>query len=408
MIMVCPNDEALLAIASGDEPSAELQSHLQECSRCMRKINGLKLEVKELQKAFGSTEEDLKPRPRSSPPISHITSDHSAKQGPSSDPEKIGKYLIVGNLGSGGQASVYRAVHPTLDEQVVIKLSSRALDDTDAMKNNRMIAEGRILCQLKHPNIGRIYDLDFFEHRPFLVMEYVRGRALDVYARDHTSLSSREIAMLMAKVARALEAAHRLGIVHQDIKPQNIIVDETDEPRLIDFGMARLNGAMTDGGIQPLGGTIQYMAPEQAKSDASRITGLSDVFGLGAVLYFLITDKPPFAGGTREEKLSHAKNCEFDREALEKAEASLRLKQIVLKAMSAKPADRFGSAKEMAEALDSLDHAAVRRKWLLRAIPVGIVAAAIVATVLLWPRPAPIPPAGQLLITPDGKSTIDG
>jgi len=408
MITVCPNDEELLAVASGDAPSADMQSHLQECSRCVRKISGLKVEVRELQKAFESTGPEPSVPPRSSPMISPITSDPPASPESSIAPAKIGKYLVVGTLGSGGQANVYRAVHPTLDEQVVVKLSSRTLDGADSSKNNRLVAEGRVLCQLKHPNIGRIYDLDFFERRPFLVMEYVRGRSLDRYARDRISLTSREMAVLVAKIARALESAHRFGIVHQDVKPLNIIIDENDEPKLIDFGMARLNGAWTDGLFQPLGGTIQYMAPEQARSEAELISGLSDVFALGAVLYFLITDEPPFAGGTRVETLSRAKNCQFNREALEKADASPRLKQIAMKAMSARPEDRFAGAKEMAVALESLDRAARRRRMLVRTIPVVFVLAAVAATAWWWPRPDPIPPAGQLLITPDGMSSIDG
>ncbi|MGD0769755.1 MAG: serine/threonine-protein kinase [Tepidisphaeraceae bacterium] len=403
MIIVCPSDEELLAVASGDAPSSDLQSHLQECNRCVRRVDGLRLEVKELQKVFASTEHD--PNPSPTPNVHRAPA--SEAQTTSAEPKMIGKYLLVGTLGGGGQASVYRAVHPTLDEQVVIKLSSRTLDEGDSAKNDRLIAEGRILCQLKHPNIGRVYDMDFYERRPYLVMEYVRGRALDQYVRDR-SLSWQEIAALVAKVARTLGAAHRLGIVHQDVKPQNIVIDESDEPKLIDFGMARLNGAWTDDRYQPLGGTINYMAPEQARSDARRITGRSDVFALGAVLYFLITRVPPYTGATREESLAKASNCQFDRESLDKAEAPARLKQIAIKAMSASPEDRFASAEEMAESLESLDRARRRRRWLVRALPVVMVLAAAGATWWWWPRSAPMPPGGQFLITPDGQSSLDG
>jgi len=411
MITICPSEEQLLAVASGEAPSDELESHLHECDRCLRKVSGFKLEVRGLQQAFRSIRQAPNPLPRSAPTISRLCSDPPATAPPqqtAGDPEKIGKYLVVSTLGSGGQASVYRAVHPTLDEQVVIKLSSRTLDAADAAENDRLIGEGRILCQLKHSNIGRIYDLDFFERRPFLVMEYVRGRSLDQYRRDRIRLKAREIADLSAKVARALEAAHRLGIVHQDVKPQNIVIDENDEPKLIDFGMARLNGAWTQGQRQPLGGTIHYMSPEQARSESSRITGLSDVFALGAVLYFLITGAPPFAGTARDELLSRASNCRFDRGALEKADVSPRLKQITLRAMAAKPEDRFAGAKELAEALEAANHAAARRRMLIRATPAVLALAALGATAWFWPRQAAIPAPGQLLITPDGSSGLDG
>jgi serine/threonine protein kinase len=397
MIIVCPSDEELLAVASGDAPSSDLQSHLQECTRCLRKVDGLRLEVKELQKVFASTEHD--PNPSQPPTVPAAR--------PGAEPKMIGKYLVIAALGGGGQASVYRAVHPTLNEQVVLKLSSRRLDDRDSASNDRLIAEGRILCQLKHPNIGRVYDLDFFQSRPYLVMEYVSGRALDQYVRDRL-LTWQEIGVLAAKVARTLGAAHRLGIVHQDVKPQNIVIDENDEPKLIDFGMARLNGAWTDGRSQPMGGTINYMAPEQARSETRRITGQSDLFALGAVVYFLLTGKPPFAGATRDESLANAANCRFDRESLEKAAAPPRLKQIALKAMSASPEDRFSSAEEMAQALESLDRAGRRRRLLGRVVPVVTLLAALGAGWWWWPRPAPMPPGGQLLVTPDGRGTLDG
>lgn len=407
MVTVCPNEEELLAVASGEPPSNELESHLHECSRCIQKIAGLKLEVEALQQAFGTIEWEPTADMRSAPSISRIESDFTPP-GNATDPEKIGKYLVVSRLGSGGQASVYRAVHPTLDEQVVIKLSAGALVDADSNANNRLVAEGRILCQLKHPHIGRIYDLDFFEGRPFLVMEYVLGRPLNRQILDGANLTSRQIVVLMSKLARAVELAHRLGIVHQDIKPQNIIIDENGEPRLIDFGIARLGGAWTDGRRQPMGGTLQYMSPEQARSESKQITALSDVFSLGAVLYFLITRKPPFKGENAKEILSSAANCRFDRDALENADASPRLKQITIKAMSAKPADRFATAEAMAEALESLNRAAARRRFLARAIPVLFVLLAAAGVAWLWPRTGPIPAAGQMLVTLDGRSGLDG
>ncbi len=409
MITLCPNDEELLAVASGDEPSSELKSHLKECNRCARKIQGLKGEVRELKNVFGTMvpSSNAKPTTPMAPRIPPSSTPTQNPAPPPTTPPMIGKYLVVGALGSGGQASVYRAVHPVLNEQVVLKLGTNAPDDGDPTAS-RLVAEGRVLCQLKHPNIGRIYDLDFFQRRPFLVMEFVRGRALDQYARDRTKLNSLEIAGLGAKIARALESAHKLGIVHQDVKPQNIIIDETDVPKLIDFGMARLNGAWNETELQPLGGTIQYMAPEQARGERKAITGQVDVFALGAVLYFLITGSSPFGGGTRESNLTRARQCSFELAPLEKSTVSPALKKIVLKALAAKPEDRFNGAKEMAEALESIQRSAARGKWLKRAVPVLVAGVGIAATVALWPKPLPTPAPGQLLITPDGVSSLEG
>jgi eukaryotic-like serine/threonine-protein kinase len=400
MITLCPSDEELLAVASGEPPSSELESHLRECNRCLRKVNGLRLEVKELQKAFGTTENEA----IHSPPIAVRT--QSAKPAaPAGEPKKIGKYLVVGTLGGGGQANVYRAVHPTLDEQVVLKLSSRTLADGDSLANDRLISEGRIICQLKHPNIGRVFDLDFFEHRPFLVMEFVRGRSLDQYLRDR-KISWGDIIVLTAQIARALDAAHRLGIVHQDVKPQNIVIDENDEPKLIDFGMARLNGTGSDERAQPLGGTINYMAPEQARAEAKNITGRCDIFALGAVTYYLITGKPPFAAPTRDESLSRARDCNFDKYALEQSGVPPRLQQIVLKAMSANPDERFATAGQMAEALEAIHRSAQRRRNLVRSIPLIVVILAAATIWYSWPKPIPVPPDGQIFMTRYGQNTL--
>ena len=114
-----------------------------------------------------------------------------------------------------------------------------ALNPIEPGGRHEIIEEGKILADLKHPNLVQIYDLDFHEDRPYLVMEYIRGRNLDQLASEGR-LKPRQVATLLAKVAAAVDYAHRHGIIHRDIKPKNILVDEAGEPRLIDFGMARL------------------------------------------------------------------------------------------------------------------------------------------------------------------------
>src|SRR5262249_50915764 len=147
--------------------------------------------------------------------------------------ESIGRYRIVGELDSGGQASVYRAVHPTLPRDLAIKIAheSRPID------HNLMQGDAAILCELDHSNLVRVYDLDVHEGRPFVAMEFVRGRNLKQVA-EQSHPSARQAAAWVAEIARALEYAHRRGVVHQDVKPQNILLDESGRPRLIDFGMA--------------------------------------------------------------------------------------------------------------------------------------------------------------------------
>jgi serine/threonine protein kinase len=207
-------------------------------------------------------------------------------------PTAIGKYLVVGELGRGGQAQVFRALHPTLGRDVAIKWSHHAAGQ-DSL--NLLLREGKVLSEFDHPAIVRVFDLDVHEGRPFLVMEYVRGSDLEQYAGRH-SFSPRQAAALVARLARGLAVAHARGIIHQDIKPGNILVDEAGQPRLSDFGLARWEHQWAkDNSQQPSGGTLGYMAPEQL-ADSNAVSAASDTFALGGVLYYLLTGQCPREG----------------------------------------------------------------------------------------------------------------
>jgi serine/threonine protein kinase len=199
---------------------------------------------------------------------------------------------VVGELDDGGQATVYRVVHPGTGQDLALKLAKKrvALGETDLDLSS---SEARILGDLDHPGLVRVVDLDIHDGRMFLAMEYVRGRSLQQYVKDRP-VDTREAARLVIQVASAAEAVHRRGIVHQDIKPKNILVHESGRARLIDFGMARWRHAwsLTEDG--PSGGTPEFMAPEQAQGQEDRIGPRTDVFALGAVLYSLLTGHAPF------------------------------------------------------------------------------------------------------------------
>jgi len=155
----------------------------------------------------------------------------------------------------------------------------------------------------------------------------------------------------VAKLAGAMAMVHRRGVIHRDIKPRNILIDESGEPRLIDFGLARLRHAWSDRPDPTWGGTLAYMAPEQARREYDRIGPRSDVFGLGAVLYFLLTGQPPFVGETTDEVWDRAKRCEFEKDALRIAKVPRRLARICLKALAADPDQRYPSAEAFQKAL---------------------------------------------------------
>jgi tRNA A-37 threonylcarbamoyl transferase component Bud32 len=407
----CLDDQDLLPLTTGETVREEIQAHLDTCAGCRQRFQRLQAEVANLRQAgrgfltpscdgsAPATTPEVTPRPVEGmapstvlPRQSPVTPTNPAGLSSPRPLATIGKYVVVSPLDTGGQADVYRVLHPTLTKELVLKLSRGKLAGGQA-DHDHLVAEGRLLADLEHPNLARIYDLDFFEDRPFLVMEYIRGRNLQQHAKQQR-LAPRPAAVLVAKLARALGVAHRRGIIHRDLKPGNILIDEAGEPRIIDFGLARLSHAWADdvgqgGGIT---GTPAYMAPEQARGQNDRIDQRSDVFALGSVLYFLLTGKAPFAGKNASEALDRAARCDFDKAALRAAGVPRRLEAICLRALAADPAERYAKADDLAADIGRL----VRRprKLLLFAVAALLVVLAAAAVPLLaWVRDRFSPPA---------------
>ena len=282
-------------------------------------------------------------------------------QAPLQQIDAIGKYRVIELLDMGGQAVVYRAVHPTLPgKELAIKLSRWPITDEKGV-SDRLEREGKLLARLDHPALVRVYDLGLHENHVFVAVDLIRGRTLDQHV-EAQPLSSRDAAMLVAKVARGAAHAHELGIVHQDIKPRNIVVDDKGEPHLIDFGLALLRYS-SDGTPPPPGeisGTAPYMAPEQACGKADQ---RSDVFALGAVLYALLVGSPPFDAPTPGQSLERARRCDFDRQALRRPGVSRSLARICLKAMEADPVKRYSTAAQLADDLLRFVNRTITRKW---------------------------------------------
>jgi serine/threonine protein kinase len=282
-------------------------------------------------------------------------------------PAAIGKYRVISRLSGGGQSIVYRVVHPALEKELVLKISRHPVYLNRA-DEDRLLAEGRMLAELDHPNVARVYDLDVHEGRPFLVLEYVRGTNLRQSAEGR-QIAPREAAELTAKLARTLHAAHLQGIRHLDIKPENVVIDEHGQPRVIDFGLARLRNAWNSDSSIPSGvsGTAPFMPPEQARGDA--VDQRTDVFALGALLYWLLSGEPPFAGQSVDHSLTRARDCDFHRNALDRPGISRRLRGVCLKAMAADPADRYPTAEALAERLERFVHRSdPRRRWVVAAL----------------------------------------
>jgi serine/threonine protein kinase len=288
------------------------------------------------------------------------------------EPGRIAGYKIISELGQGGQGLVYRALHPTLGRDVVIKLGRERI--AGKQEADALIQEGRILAELDDPGLARVYDLCIVDGRVCLVMEFIRGRDLEQEAKNNPK-EPRTAAQLVARVARALGAAHGRGVVHRDIKPGNILIDAAGNPRLIDFGLARFEDAWHRTSEQTgLSGTVCYMAPEQARAEPP--TPASDIFALGGVLYFLVLGQRPYEGNGFTQVLEKAQRGDWDRKLLEDKRLPGALANIIERAMAAEPSSRFATAQDFAAELERFARRRSNR-WALAA------GALVIATVLV-------------------------
>lgn len=303
-------------------------------------------------------------------------------------PGAIGRYRVVTQLGEGGQGTVYRGFHPDLGRDVVLKVSRRAVrpGEVDALR-----AEARALAALDHPGLARVYDFDADAGRPFAVLEFVDGRTLDV-VRAADPLAPDRAAGIVAAAADAVGYANGRGVVHRDLKPQNVMVDSADRVRVIDFGLAHLLGDAGTAADGSISGTLLYMAPEQARGESAAFGPHTDVFGLGGILYFLLTGKSPYDGGTKAELLARAARGDWDRARLAGAPVPARLRAVCAKALAPDPGDRYPTAGAFAAAL----RAAVAPPR--RVLFAGVAGAAVLALALaVWGATRkpdkPVPPA---------------
>ncbi|MFO0867082.1 MAG: serine/threonine-protein kinase [Gemmataceae bacterium] len=302
----------------------------------------------------------------------------------------IGRYVILDKLAEGGQGVVFRAVHPQLGREVAIKWSKERVGADGS--RDRLVAEGKLLARIEHPRMVRVFDLDFHQERPFLVMELATGTTLEAYW-DRVRPSPAEAASLAARIARAIDVLHRQGITHRDLKPKNILVDAAGEPKIVDFGLAtQRHGFQSSESSDHVSGTLAYIPPEQAKGDEAAIGPRSDVYALGGVLHFLLTGKAPRQADDMRRMFDAAGRGEWDRSALAASNIAPALRRICETSLSVDANARFASASEFAEALDRWRLRAVRiRRAVLASMAIlfACIAAGWLAT---RPHPSPIEP----------------
>ncbi len=256
-------------------------------------------------------------------------------------------YRILSEIGRGGAASVWVAEDESLGRKVAIKVLHPEYRHEFQVRT-RFMQEARAIAMLSHPNIVHIYSLGKLDDLPHFVMEYVEGVPLTEAA---DALPLQRTVELMRKVALAVEFLHQHGIVHRDLKPQNILVGADLEPKLLDFGLARLledQRRLTQSG--ELLGTPNYLSPEQTRVDAT-LDARTDVFSLGTILYELLTGTLPFRGENVPDQIASIRGDDPVLPRRLNATVPGDLQNICLKALEKNPADRYASAREMANDL---------------------------------------------------------
>ena len=301
---------------------------------------------------------------------------------------ELGDYELLEEVGRGGQGVVFRARQKTLNRTVALKVISLGQWASKAHVK-RFRREAEAAASLEHPGIVPIHEVGERDGQCYFSMKFVEGGQLDEVAR-RAPMSIRQAVELIVKVARIVHYAHEHGILHRDIKPGNILLDAKGEPHLTDFGLARLveSESSVTHTLEVLG-TPSYMAPEQAVGNNAAVSSVTDVYGLGAVLYQLLTGQPPFAGGTTYETIKLLLDTEPRQPRLLNPKIDRDLSTICLKCLEKDPKRRYSSALALAEDLERwLKHEPIQarrtgiftrsKKWVRRNPTSALLAASLI------------------------------
>src|SRR5881392_3679234 len=354
------------------------------CARCMLKIAlGTFPEAAVAGVVDPGSPDELSP-PNANPPPDNKTTTHVAGM-----LGELGDYELLEEVGRGGQGVVFRARQKSLNRTVAIKVISLGQWARKAhVKRFRLEAEAA--ARLEHPGIVPIHEGGERDGSCYFSMKFIEGGQLDNAPRRQP-MPIRRAVELIVKVARTVHYAHEHRILHRDIKPGNILLDEKGEPHLTDFGLARLVEAdSTVTGTLEVLGTPSYMAPEQAAGNNAAVSSNTDVYGLGAVLYQLLTGQSPFAGGTTYETIRLLLDSEPRPPRLLNPKIDRDLSTICLKCLEKDPKRRYPSALALAEDLERwLKHEPIRArhtgifargtKWVRRNPSSALFAASLVA-----------------------------
>lgn len=259
---------------------------------------------------------------------------------------EFGDYELLDKLGQGGMGVVYRARQRSLDREVALKLlAAGPWASRDFIERFRR--EAQSAARMQHPNIVSIFEVGARDELNYFSMALVRGESLASLLARQGPQSPQRAAALMRTVAEAVDYAHRLGVLHLDLKPGNVLVDERGEPQVADFGLARRLDDTLAADSDEVSGTPSYMAPEQATLKTRRLTPATDVYGLGAILYEMLVGRPPFLGPTPQETLKRVVGLAPERPRAQRREVPPDLEAICLKCLEKDAARRYPSARAL-------------------------------------------------------------
>lgn len=261
--------------------------------------------------------------------------------------EQVGDYRLVEKLGAGGMGIVYKGEDTRTGQAVAIKTLT-PVEDPEFLARFRR--EGQAQSRLDHPNLVRVHSWGEHRGRPYLVMDFVEGEDLSDLLRNGP-FDPREAARVTRDVASAVAHLHDTGVLHRDLKPSNILIDGSGRPRLVDFGVARLDGAETLTRTGDVLGTPAFMSPEQALGEREAMGPKTDVYSLCAVLYNLLTGSPPFRGASAITMLTQVVQDDPPQPRAIVEDVPEDLEAICLRGMSKDPEERF-TAKGLVEVLD--------------------------------------------------------
>ncbi len=397
-ITECLTEEELIALLSGESVSSEKSTHMEQCQYCQETRNQIRSDLDAIRAVANSSINELafsnpnirKPRqPELGTPTAR---DHQG--GRLAIGSTVGNYTVIRLLGRGGQSEAYLVRQTDKGEDsprfvlkisritdawgVPLSASQRHHLHTALKSEEETLYKLRgITGTLQYVTAGQV-DLAGGEPEPYLVTDYVRGQTLQQRASEFAD--PQRAVLLVIKIAEILSRVNRIGVIHGDLKPQNVMLSDDDSPTVIDFGMARVRDVWNQGDVSEMqGGTIQYMAPEQAKGDVPRIGSATDVFALGAILQQLVTQKKVYEGDHWKTCLEAAKAGRVN-VADARAFGHRQLQYVVARCLASEPELRFANGGAVAEALSRLRFSKFSR-WQFVG---GFVLALLTITAIFW------------------------